>query len=286
MNNMKRYGQGLSLVEVMVSLVIGMIILAGIFSVYLSNSQSFRFNSQLARIQENGRFALSLLENDIRMAAYGGCAKMALDETDYDPEIEVDTATGLTKDQWIQGVEVSGNKLTIYGVPMEDGAIFLHHSCYAATKIDKTAGATEEPPPVKVDTVEYDSGSGVLTRKVGKGAAQTLIDNVESFTPILGVDNPGAGKLMNETISWANPTSAEDKKKVAAVRVELKLKSAEPVLLTQEATANSASDAYLHKTFRSTVVLRNKVPNGYGVCEGSKTSPGADDSSRCYDESP
>lgn len=288
MNNMKKYGQGLSLVEVMVSLVIGMIILAGIFSVYLSNSQSFRFNSQLSRLQENGRFALSLIENDVRMAAYAGCAKMSLDDPEYNPAEDIDVAAtvGVTNAQWVQGVVVpdSRDKLTIYGVPMENGAIYVHYSCGEVTKINKVSGtSSENPVPVQVDEVvyEHDSANKILKRKVGAGTPAELIDNVEDFKITYGVDRFGAAATepMNETIVWKLPsevTSDVDKKRITAVRVELTLKSAEPVFLKEEAT-----DTYLYKTFRSTVTLRNKVPNGYGVCDG-----GSDDSSRCGDENP
>ncbi|MDR3353395.1 MAG: PilW family protein [Zoogloeaceae bacterium] len=64
---------GLSLVEIMIALTIGLIMLGAIFHVYLSGRSSYRLNEELARFQENGRVVMDMLERDLRMAAYSGC---------------------------------------------------------------------------------------------------------------------------------------------------------------------------------------------------------------------
>ncbi len=65
--------QGISLVEIMVSLVAGLILTAGVYQIYISNKQTYRVNEAMARIQENARFAIELMSRDIRMAGYAGC---------------------------------------------------------------------------------------------------------------------------------------------------------------------------------------------------------------------
>ncbi len=64
---------GLSLIELMVSLVIGLILMLGVTQVFLASSQASRLSEGVARAQENGRFALDFLERDIRMAGHMGC---------------------------------------------------------------------------------------------------------------------------------------------------------------------------------------------------------------------
>ena len=66
--------RGLSLVELLVALAIGLLIVAGVVQVYISARQAYRTTEALARVQEAGRFALSFLARDIRMAGYSGCA--------------------------------------------------------------------------------------------------------------------------------------------------------------------------------------------------------------------
>ncbi len=69
--------RGLSLVELMVAMVIGLILMAGVTQVYLSNRQTSRIQEAASRLQENGRFSIQFLARDIREAGYGGCRKIS-----------------------------------------------------------------------------------------------------------------------------------------------------------------------------------------------------------------
>ncbi len=69
--------KGLSLVELMVAVTIGLILLAGVIQIFTSNKQAYRVQSAMARVQENGRLAMQLLTQDIRMADFWGCNSTA-----------------------------------------------------------------------------------------------------------------------------------------------------------------------------------------------------------------
>ncbi|WP_322277468.1 PilW family protein, partial [Methylicorpusculum sp.] len=64
---------GMTLVEIMISLLIGAILLGGVLQIFLSTKQTYRMQEGLSRLQENARFAMEFLTNDIRMAGYFGC---------------------------------------------------------------------------------------------------------------------------------------------------------------------------------------------------------------------
>lgn len=64
--------RGVSLIELMIALVIGSILLIGALSVFVSSRNTFRVNETLARIQENARFALDIMEPDLRLASFWG----------------------------------------------------------------------------------------------------------------------------------------------------------------------------------------------------------------------
>ena len=68
-----RRARGFSLVELMVASTVGVIILGVIGSVYDNSKQVARVNDTISRLQENGRFAIQLLDRDLRMAGYRGC---------------------------------------------------------------------------------------------------------------------------------------------------------------------------------------------------------------------
>jgi type IV pilus assembly protein PilW len=64
---------GLTLIELMIAMVLGVIVLGAIFYSYIGSRSSYRLNDEIARMQENGRVAVDMLERDLRMAGYAGC---------------------------------------------------------------------------------------------------------------------------------------------------------------------------------------------------------------------
>lgn len=65
---------GLTLIEVMIALLIGAILSLVAGQIFISANHGYRTNDALARIQENGRYAMTFLRRDIRSADFWGCA--------------------------------------------------------------------------------------------------------------------------------------------------------------------------------------------------------------------
>ena len=68
-----RSQQGITLIELMIALVIGLLATGAMLKVYVDSSRLYRFNESLARIQENGRFGPEFIRRDARMAGLWGC---------------------------------------------------------------------------------------------------------------------------------------------------------------------------------------------------------------------
>jgi type IV pilus assembly protein PilW len=64
---------GLSLIELLVAIALGGILLGGAISLFVNNRATYEITNEMARLQENARFALQLLGKDIRMAGHVGC---------------------------------------------------------------------------------------------------------------------------------------------------------------------------------------------------------------------
>jgi type IV pilus assembly protein PilW len=64
---------GVSLVELMIAMVIGLIIMLGVIQIFSASSAASRLSEGASRVQENARFALEFLERDLRMAGHMGC---------------------------------------------------------------------------------------------------------------------------------------------------------------------------------------------------------------------
>jgi type IV pilus assembly protein PilW len=67
---------GVTLVELMISVTIGLLIIGALSYIYVGSRAAYRTNENLARVQETGRFALDWLMRDIRSAGFAGCVNL------------------------------------------------------------------------------------------------------------------------------------------------------------------------------------------------------------------
>ncbi|WP_428244084.1 PilW family protein [Gynuella sp.] len=68
---------GLSLVELMIALTLGLVLTGGVIMTFISTKGMYTTQQGLSQIQDTGRLAVEFLEKDIRMAGYMGCATRA-----------------------------------------------------------------------------------------------------------------------------------------------------------------------------------------------------------------
>ncbi|ROH89453.1 hypothetical protein ED208_09940 [Stagnimonas aquatica] len=63
---------GLTLVELLIAVTLGLIALAVMIGVFIANSQNYRQNDAITALQDNARFAMDNLSRDLAMAGYWG----------------------------------------------------------------------------------------------------------------------------------------------------------------------------------------------------------------------
>ncbi len=68
-----RHQRGLTLVELMIAMLLGLFLLGGILQIFISSRHTYTMQEGLSRLQENGRFAIDFMARDIRLAGYVGC---------------------------------------------------------------------------------------------------------------------------------------------------------------------------------------------------------------------
>lgn len=69
--------RGLSLIELMISITLGLILLTGVMQMFLSSRAVFSTQQGMSRIQESGRLAMEFVSRDVRMAGYMGCVSQS-----------------------------------------------------------------------------------------------------------------------------------------------------------------------------------------------------------------
>jgi len=99
------FGHGFSLVELMVAMAISLIVMTGVYKIYVTQQDSYLLQERVAEMQQNARIAKYVLTKDIRMVGYNPTRKLNVgsfvtsfvaklpgdDSADGDPD---ETATG------------------------------------------------------------------------------------------------------------------------------------------------------------------------------------------------
>jgi len=163
---------GMSLIEMMVAMVIGLVLMLGVIQVFVASRTASMLAEGNARAQENGRFALEFLQRDIRMAGHFGCVN---DQAHFikgegDPRVSTGAATGsghpLDFSVSVQGYEATstgpGTSLTLGGT--WSGAEKLPASI---TKLNPRAGSD-------VLVLRYLAPEGVPVATLATGSDSTV----------------------------------------------------------------------------------------------------------------
>lgn len=164
---------GVGLVEVMVATLVGAIVIVAVIQIFTANKQTFRMQDAMAVTQETGTFALDFIARDVLRAGYPGGtnASSAFDWVNT----QDDTVLGTTSDTL--AVVYAPDASTIGDLDCAGASIG------AALKISNRYFVNDDNQLVCQGFV--DSGGGAFT---ANGAEQVLVDNVESFQVMFGVD--------------------------------------------------------------------------------------------------
>jgi type IV pilus assembly protein PilW len=107
---------GLTLVELLISLLLGLLLSGGMVSAYLAAKRNYYYEEQMARMQENGRYAMRLISRELVMAGfYGGmppsagftAASVGTDCSDWDWTLDGVNTLDLVNDYTGQSPPVS-----------------------------------------------------------------------------------------------------------------------------------------------------------------------------------
>jgi type IV pilus assembly protein PilW len=148
-----RHQAGMSLIELMIAVAIGLALLAGLSSLYVSTSKARTEFNKTSEQVENGRFALQSITRDIEMAGFYGRSSLPVATTSYalsDPCATTPASMGFSTSPTLTV------PLPVYGPALASTA----PACVAATL------ATTLPnmkPGTEVLTVSYVAGSTTAT---------------------------------------------------------------------------------------------------------------------------
>ncbi len=88
--------RGVNLIEIMVAMAIGLFLVLGATTLYVNTKKTADVDDSIARLQETARYALSVIETDVRMANYWGMVKDSSKITNKESQGGTSTASGLS----------------------------------------------------------------------------------------------------------------------------------------------------------------------------------------------
>lgn len=229
----------------LVSLVLGLIVLAGIMQVYLSNQQTTRYLRGMANVQENGRFALDLLARNLRMARYN------------DPDTALDPVAAFAP----TAPDTSG----LFGVDGASGAPdTLITRFEGGNNIRDCLGNLVAASTAVQNTFTVNTSAGELncaTRHSGSATTltQPLAAGIENLRVLYGVDTSG-DRIANRYTTAAGVGNWGN---VVSLRISLLVNSEIEVLPQSDTVCLGCStfappaDRRVRGEFTTTVGLRN-----------------------------
>jgi type IV pilus assembly protein PilW len=232
MNNRVR---GFGLIEVMIALVLGLIVVAGIIQIFISTKTTYQTQLAAARIQEDARFVLSKLVQEIRMTGMYGCLKF--DNTVSNGAI----AAPVNLDNPILW-DPAKSQLTLVtgdvGTAGTGPTWTVISDCQTSSQVYAGSRApTSLQVAFPLRQLVYTFTGTQLTVKDGlTGAAQIVADNVSGFDISFGI----AGSPMSYTAGSGNVSSSS----VRSVRLKL--------------TLRDPSGAVSPQTYNVVAALRNR----------------------------
>lgn len=293
--SMRSRVRGISLIEVMISLVIGLVIVGAVLVSIIGSSKTGRYQSAYAQMNEDAQIGLSILSRDLQMAGYSQPTGLVNTGAAGTPTFKLSFST-LGTSTFVIGCDTgfaSATAATVVCGTATTPAIEVAYEAdvrntvpagVANTPSDCLGNAIAAGPPFVARNRYFlstgNSGRPELSCASNNAAntPQPLIENIEGMKIWYGVS-----VLANPTqvVRYVTATqiaalgavaAAAEWNQVISVRVCLLVRSAEPVLnaggedlqmskyLDCDAVQRTSNDRYLRRAYFTTATLRDKMP--------------------------
>ena len=285
MNSRSKYinrQNGMTIVEIMIALLLSMVLSAGVVQIYLSNKQTYYLQDEMSRLQENGRFAISVLQKSIRGAGIAGGQV-------FDSANTADAST-------TPPAHSSGNS-AIYNSPNDQ--IEVVRNAWTDCTGFQVSNPKNVPPDTPVQITEFfyiEQGVNGIRNLAcfSGGRVAQLVENVETMEIVYGLDSDG-DRSADRYIGAAQVTALDAWSQVVSVRIAMLLATStdpsrsqiapQPMVFPAVATypllssfgtndgypslfdsdgdglsdTNIAQDNRLYRVFTTTIAVRNRV---------------------------
>ncbi|WP_290704177.1 PilW family protein [Amphritea sp.] len=224
------YQSGLTLIELMIASVIGLLLTSAMLTAYVASARTYQLQDAMSEVQESGRFAMHALLKDLRQ-----------------------TGVGVSGDLIIEGVFNTADDVAAFESTHSDLIIVQKNVRSEIVYL----------PGLEADGIAYYIGATGVGRIALYKNGDALVEGVSELIIEYGVD-ADADKLVDNYKKLAS-MSAADKDNIISARFYLLLSSSATGVTgkTQQLAAPFAavdtSDRRLYQIFTATALLRNAL---------------------------
>lgn len=255
---------GLSLVELLVALALAMLLIAGFLQIFMSVRSTYAAIEALARVQENGRFALDVLTQHARQAGYRDPGHLERPS----PLLPAGAACSLS-DRRFCSVDRDASLLAGQGGEVGDQLGFTYQPALTGSVRLNCLGnvvGNQEVILTRLFTRMTEQANGQLTgalwcQSSGTGAGEgELVEGVDAFQVQYGIGSEG------QVRRYARASEVGDWNQVIALRLAVLVNSQTPLpdpldpsrqYYLLDAGPYQFTDNRLRQVFTTTVLLRN-----------------------------
>lgn len=262
--NLKRV-QGITLVELLVAMALGVVLMAGVMQVFIGSNQTFGVVQAQTHMQENGRFAMEFIGRTIRHAGY-----------DTDISFNAMTNAELKAQRWpeVDAFEANAvvvgknNDADLPGAKVDSDSLSLRFRGARDGSMQDCEGRDIPDDAMVITSYFVTENSEFRCQTSGDVAASTatLVEGIDDLHITYGINTDLSEPA--QVASYVVATEVPDWSRVIAVKVAI-LASSSNETLDKSATNYDFSDvgegeiAYkdgkARQKFVQTIGLRNKL---------------------------
>lgn len=236
---MKRRNLGFGLIEMLVALALGLIVVLGVVQIFLAAKNTYVSQNSAAAMQEDARFVLSKMIQELRMVGMFGCLGTITDSSsagDFN-------AAQITPISW----DNTNLKLTLVtadvgsagGTPTWTVVSDCRNSATAYTGA-RAAATGQIAFPIRRLAYSFSNNQILMGTGSGNPAQQVLVNNVSAFNVMFGLAS-SATDVAASTYS----TNPGDPARIRSVRLSL--------------TLTDPNNRVRDQTFNVVAALRNRL---------------------------
>lgn len=236
---MKHHNRGFGLIEMLIALALGLIVVLGVVQTFLAAKNTYVSQNTGAAMQEDARFVLSKMIQELRMVGMFGCLGSITDASsagDFN-------AAQLTPISW----DNSNLKLTLVtadvggngGTPTWTVVSDCRNSATAYTGL-RAAGSGQIAFPIRRLIYSFSSNQILMGTGSGTPTQQVLVNNVSAFNVTFGLASSATDVAASSYSS--NPG---DPARIRSVRLSL--------------TLTDPNNRVANQTFNVVAALRNRL---------------------------